>query len=147
MTHQEELITLIKHTLSKIVTQKYSIRLETEGYSSYYDMFGQRDCYLVETYDSKNFTKYPLLLGLMRKDYVTFWQGHKQTGNFIKGGIEHEYYHVRDQQKFTVIGQVTITEEMIKWATISLSMELGRERGSIEFPKIKLWFHQNPNNG
>lgn len=131
---------LIKHYLIQIVRDKYFVRLECEGFSSYYDMSGQRTCYLVQTYNhDKLETQMPMLLGLIRNEYVAFWIGHKETGKFYKEGQDHVYY--RDiNQNDCIIGQVCITEEMIKWGDIKLNSDGG---GVIEFKHMKIFFRKS----
>lgn len=129
---------LIKDTLIDIVTKKYFVRLECEGFNSHYDMSGQRTCYLVQTFNHTKLDEYPLLLGLIREDYVAFWKGHQEKGKFWKDGEDKIYY--RDiNQKDCIIGQVTITEAMIKNATILLT----KESGCIQFKHMQLNFRKS----
>lgn len=130
---------LIKETLIEIVEKKYLVRLTCEGFDSWYDMSGQRECTLTKVFNHVPIEEFPMLLGLVRHDYVSFWSGHLETAKFYKEGDDASFYRLKNQ-KDTIIGQITITEEMVKRGDIALNSE---GSGVIKFKHMSLNFRKS----
>lgn len=110
---------LVKKYLKTIVTDGWLCNIGMEGFDTYYDMSGQRTCKLIKTFDHSDLETYPLILGLTRADYFCFYQEQGEKAKLFSGGTERTFY--RDDLKAPVyLGQVTITEEMLKNVTITI---------------------------
>jgi hypothetical protein len=99
-------------------------------------MSGQRHCTFIKVFNHASLKEFPMLLGLVRYEYVAFWVGHLETGKFYREGKDACFY--RDtNQKDSIVGQVTITEEMVKRAEIQLRAD---GNGVIKFKHISIQF-------
>lgn len=129
---------LARAYLKVIVKDGWLCNISTEGFDTYYDMSGQRTCKLVKTFDNMDLDVYPLLLGLVRADYFCFYKEQGENITLFKGGTKRRYY--RDELKKPVfIGQVIISEDMLKDVSVTLKHSV-----VIKFKSFELRACKNP---
>lgn len=129
-----ELKNLVHQTIKEIINNRTPIILNLEGFSTYHDLSDQRTCELTPYFCHNNLDTFPILLSVIRKDYVAI-----SDRNFAKA-IEHKSIeHIKATSDDLYIGVLSITEEMVNDSKI----ELRKDGGTISLKGLEMKFINN----
>lgn len=109
--------------LKTLVENPHYLRIECDGFTTHYDMSGQRSAYLINTFKDQNFDKLPLYFGVVRSEYLAVDEGSEAILNvpelkFWPNGME--YFSAKDK-KLIYLGSLSVTEKLLEWATVEIN--------------------------
>lgn len=129
-----ELKKIIHEKIKEIINDETHVILKCTGFTTYHDMTGQRTCELRPYFSHTSLDKFPILLSVVRKEYVAI------SDNNLSKAIEYKSInHIEDSASTLYVGTLSISEEMV----LDGKIELRNDGGTISLKGLDIQFINN----